>query len=190
MKHKIRSSIKRRIAKLSKSSIERNIKKAIPEFSKSKYAPAAIKQEKAIINVEMNHSNPHKLVIFDTNFLLIPEQFKIDIFDEARRSIDSKVEMMIFDKTIYELQKISSEASKAGISAKVALQLINKNKIAIIATSDTNYVDQMLLNYDHYLPNFNGEVIIATQDKQLKDLLKARGIRVLVMANKTRLAVI
>jgi len=170
--------------KISRKTIESQIKKAVKNIPKLKQET---KRKVDLLDIEHRRSN--KLVIFDTNFLVIPEQFKLDIFTQAKRALNArKVDFMVFDKTIYELQKLSIGSSKAAISAKVGLQLINNNNVNVITSHDNTYVDDMLVNYESYIPEFKGEVIVATQDKELKKRLKNKRIKVLIMANKSRLA--
>ena len=45
-----------------------------------------------------------KKIILDTNFLLIPAQFKVDIFDEIDRIMIEKYQLFVLDKTIDELK--------------------------------------------------------------------------------------
>ncbi|MFH1642579.1 MAG: PIN domain-containing protein [Nanoarchaeota archaeon] len=104
-----------------------------------------------------------KKIILDTNFLLIPFQFKIDIFSEIERICDFQYSIFILDKTINELVKIINEQKgKNRLAAKFALDLINTKKIKILKTSDGN-VDDILVTLD---------AIVATQDKILIKRLK------------------
>ena len=41
-------------------------------------------------------------IILDTNFLMIPSMFKVDIFSEIERICDFKYELCIVDKTLDE----------------------------------------------------------------------------------------
>lgn len=171
--------------KISRTDIESQIKKAIKKIDKPK---KEVKRRKVDL-LDLDHKPSNKIIILDTNFLMIPNEFKVDIFTEAKKIIHArKVDFMIFDKTIYELQKLSVGSSKAAVSARVGLQLINKNNVDIITSKDDTYVDDMLINYAEYLPDFKGDVIIATQDKELKAKLKKKGIKTLIMANKSQLA--
>jgi uncharacterized protein len=138
------------------------------------------------INID-NSKKP--VIIFDTNFFLIPEQFKIDIFEETKSLlINNKPFFIIFDKTINELKKISSQRTKYSISAKVGLKLINdkKNEIKIINTSDNEiYVDNLIINNINYINlKDNNNIYIATQDKELKSKLKNKNIKIIVLAQK------
>ena len=107
-----------------------------------------------------------KKVLFDTNFLLIPGQFKVDIFKEIDRIIDEKYEIFVVDKTLEELEKlIKGNKEKDKKAAKLAKQLIKKNKVKIINTQGKN-VDEIIIKIK------DKDTIVATQDKELRKKLK------------------
>ena len=45
-------------------------------------------------------------VLLDTNFILIPAYFKVDIYAEINRLMLGKYEVYVLDKTMDELNKI------------------------------------------------------------------------------------
>ena len=47
-----------------------------------------------------------KKVIIDTNFLLIPGQFMVDIFTEIQRILDFPYELYVVGETITELNRL------------------------------------------------------------------------------------
>ena len=51
-------------------------------------------------------------IILDTNFLMIPAQFNVDIFSEIHRICDFKYELYIIDKTIDELRVEATNNAK------------------------------------------------------------------------------
>jgi len=182
---KMRENLK----KASKASIEKQIKKAIKMNNIPKDAgPDTDARKKISLDLLAEGCKSCKAVVLDTNFLLIPEQFKIDIFSSIKTMLDGKVEFMVFDKTIYELQKLASAASRAGISAKVALQLININKVSIITSNDERYADELIVDCRDFIRG-KGEIIVATQDQELKRGLKKKNFRVIVMAGKKKLTI-
>lgn len=108
-----------------------------------------------------------KRIILDTNFLLIPAQFKVDIFSEIRRIADFKYQLCVLDKTIDELKKIQKEQrGKHKAAAKLALALIKNKRIKKLKTTSEKYVDDLLAQYSRK------DAIIATQDIGLKRRLK------------------
>jgi len=108
-----------------------------------------------------------KRIILDTNFLLIPAQFNIDIFSEIKRIADFPYQLCVLDKTIDELKKIQKEQrGKHKRAAKLGLDLIKKKKVKIIKTTSKKSVDDLLVQYS------KKGAIIATQDLGLKHRLK------------------
>lgn len=118
-----------------------------------------------------------KKIILDTNFLLIPSKFKVDIFSEIKRICDFNYNLFIIDKTIDEIKKIiefqKGENKKA---AKIALQLIENKKIGVIKTDEDLDVDSLLLKQKN--------AIVATQDMVLKGKLKENKMRIITLRQK------
>lgn len=96
----------------------------------------------------------------DTNFVMIPFQFKVDVITELERLCDFKYKLCVIDRTIDELNKIAKEDKKFRNreAAKMALKMIKANKIKIIKTRN-GHADDILAEMDG---------IIATQDKELR----------------------
>ena len=118
-------------------------------------------------------------IIIDTNFLLIPAQFKVDIFSEIDRLCDSSYKVYIFDKTINELEKIiKKQRGKHKAAANLALQLVKKFKINKLKA--TKNVDDAIVSLAK-----KERIIVATQDKELKKRLK--GTRLIVLRKKSYL---
>ena len=114
-------------------------------------------------------------IILDTNFLMIPYLFKVDIIKEFDRILDETYELCIFDKSVEELMKIiSNQSGKDKDAAKFALQFIEKNKFQLIHTD--KYVDDAILE--------ETEFTIATQDKDLKEKLKKQGRKIIILRQK------
>lgn len=105
-------------------------------------------------------------IILDTSFLLTALEFKVDIFSELNRICDFEYEIYALDKTLDELK-----GKKFG---KIAEGIIEKKEIKIIKT-DEGKVDELLLEQ---------EGIIATQDIELKKLLKEKDKRIITIRQK------
>ena len=122
-------------------------------------------------------------IILDTNFLLIPGSFKVDIFSEIRK-IEPLAEFYIIDKTIEELNKIiEKQALIFKRQAKIALELVDKFNVRRIETKTFKNVDQTILE----IAKENGYAV-ATQDGELKKALKEQGIDVFVLRQKKYIA--
>ena len=116
-----------------------------------------------------------KKIILDTNFLLIPIQFKLDIFSEIDRICLFKYKLYIIDKTIDELKEITKkQKGKHKLAARIALQLIKKKNISIIKTKQGK-VDNLILEL------LNKNCILATQDELLRKKALKKGTRVIFL---------
>ena len=113
--------------------------------------------------------------------MMIPAQFKVDIFSELNRLMIEPYEMFAFDSTIDELEKISSGKRKDRNAAKVALQLIKQKNLKSLPNSiNEKYADNLILE------GVTSEDIVCTQDQALKRLLRSRhkGIRLIALKSK------
>ena len=119
-----------------------------------------------------------KKIILDTNFLLIPTQFKIDIFSEINRISNFNYQLCIIDKTIDELKAIKG---KDRFAAKLALALIKSKKIKILKTKEKIGVDDLILDMRN--------VIVATLDKELVRKLNEKKIKIIRMRQKKYLII-
>ncbi len=113
-------------------------------------------------------------IILDTNFLMIPGQFGLDIFKEIEKLADFNYRLYILDLSIEELQKILKEAKeKDKKSAKIALALLKRKNIKIIRTKTKEFQG---LYADDVLVRLSKDHIIATLDKDLKRKIKGKKI--------------
>ena len=113
----------------------------------------------------------------DTNFVLIPAQFGVDIYAEIGRIIDGGYELYILDKTLTELDDIIENGKGAAKPhAKLALAILEAKKPKTLKTTSKDYVDNIILGLKGY--------IVATQDKELKLKLKKNGVQVIVLRQK------
>lgn len=125
-------------------------------------------------------------VVLDTNFLLIPYQFKVDIFSQIDRILTVKYEFFVLDKTIDELKKIITEQKgKDRDAARIALKLISIKNIKAIKTRSGVRTDDAILE----LPP-KGNFIVATQDKDLKRRLINQGTAVIILRQKKKIEIV
>ena len=125
-----------------------------------------------------------KKIILDTNFLLIPYQFKVDIFSEIERIMPSGYQLCIIDKAIDELKKLADGASKHSLAARLALVFVNTHNIKIMKTKQDKDVDSLIVD------NADKDTIVATQDMELKKRLKEKGVILIVMRKKQYLELV
>ncbi len=121
-------------------------------------------------------------IVLDTNFMLIPGQFRVDIFSEISRICDFSFEIVILDRTLDELKGIiASQKGKDKAAAKLAMQLIEKKKPRIVVSKTAIFknVDKIILELAS-----KEKLIVATQDMELKSMLKKLGARIIVLRQK------
>ena len=125
-----------------------------------------------------------KKIILDTNFLLIPIQFRVDIFSEFNRICHFNYKLFIFESSIYELKNImENQRGTSKKAAQFALKLIKLKNIEIIK-SEKKDVDSLILD------NFAKDSVIATQDINLKKQLLEKGASVIILRQKKYLQLI
>ena len=125
-----------------------------------------------------------KKIILDTNFLLIPYQWKIDIFEEIGRICIFPYKLIVLDSTLKELKIIQEKQKrKAKEAAKLGSDLAKK-KATIIKTTENELVDKTILRITK--PDTH---IVATQDIPLKKELKKKRIPIIQMRQKKYLII-
>ncbi|MGV8171947.1 MAG: PIN domain-containing protein [Candidatus Woesearchaeota archaeon] len=120
-------------------------------------------------------------IIFDTNFLLIPIQFKVDIFAEVKRLLSEPYELFVYQGSIDELNDLAKGNSKAAIIARTAIKLIKQKNLKSLPNSiNEKYADKLILE------GVTSKDIVCTQDQALKRLLKNRhkGIKLITLKSK------
>ena len=132
-----------------------------------------------------------RTIILDTNFLLIPAQAGVDIFTEIERICTFPHQVVVLESSVKELETIQKTAKKGKDkdAAKLALQLVeakaetqNINRVA----SAEAYVDKAILD----LASKDKDLIIATQDAELKQKLKGKGNSLIIMRQQTHLVLL
>lgn len=112
-------------------------------------------------------------VILDTNFLINSVKYKARIFEQLKGE-----KVFVIKEVVDELKKMSKGKSKHASCAKIALKLIESEKIKFLKTK--NYISAASPQYakistDSVLVNFSKKgYIILTQDKKLKERLKGK----------------
>jgi len=116
--------------------------------------------------------------LLDTNFLMIPGEFKVDIFSELLSLGYSEVYTL--DLIVRELEKFSTKGGRVSKAARIALQLIKNCGVVVLETKgDMAQVDLELFR----LARSNGYVI-CTQDRELLQKARDAGMRFITLRQK------
>ena len=126
-----------------------------------------------------------KKVILDTNFLLIPGQFKIDIFTQIDMLMNEPFVLCVVDKTITELNKLAATGrEKDRFASKLALVFIRqKNLKTLRSFGSRKSVDDIIVK------KADSNTFIATQDKALRQRLRQKKAKVIGMRQKKYLVI-
>ena len=115
-----------------------------------------------------------KKIILDTNFILIPFMFNIDIFEQIKQ-LPFNSEIYYLDLSIKELENIKEKEKKY---TKPALELLKTKQVKLLKTEKHKKVDDLLVELGQ------NDYIIATQDKDLKRRLKFKKIPLVYLRQK------
>lgn len=123
-----------------------------------------------------------RTVIMDTNFLLVPHQFKINVMAQLERLIEGPHELAVSEAIINELKGISSSHGKKGAAARIALEAIKRERIKTLETPEKD-ADAWILGYCAE----KKDSIVCTNDMELRAKLKRMAVRVVAMKSRARI---
>ncbi len=127
------------------------------------------------------------LVVVDTNFMTIPSQFNVDIFAEAERVLERSFEFVILRSVADEIETGVRE-SKGGsnkLAFSIAQDLTSRCRAVETEKSISELpVDEQLLEYTMQVQG-----VLATNDKELRNRARERGVPVLFLRGRKQLSV-
>jgi len=138
----------------------------------------------------------YNLIIIDSNFILLPFQFKIDFLNEIRLKIEGYLKFIIFQQVLDELEtKRSREmnATKFKRLFDAGLTYLKKNKenynIQVIKEikNENETTDEFLLRKAVELKSVNKQVFLATNDSHLRKKAKMVKIGRIFLRQKKKL---
>jgi len=122
-------------------------------------------------------------VILDSNFLLVPSQFKLDIFEALTSLLNQSYEPILLSTTLHELQRMAHErAPKLQKQTQIALKLAEKCQLVNVErkTKETN--DDVIVRVASHR-----KCAVATNDSALRRRLRDISIPVIYLRQKSRL---
>lgn len=127
-------------------------------------------------------------VYVDTNFFLIPYQFKVDIFAEIDRIITSEYQLCTVKECVDELKHLMEHEKGADKrAAKLAFDLLMSKKFYIVPRAK----QKAFKGADNHLFKIaeTGKDYVATNDKGLKARLRAKDVNLIVLRQKNHLII-
>jgi hypothetical protein len=121
-----------------------------------------------------------KTVIFDTNFLLAPHRFHVDIFSETEITLNEKVEFAVTTSVMDEIDKLIRESNpKFKKELLLAKTLTKQCKIIDVDLKAGETVDDSLVRVAK-----ENDFIVATSDTCLRKKLRREGVRTLALRQR------
>jgi len=128
--------------------------------------------------------NSHRVtVLLDTNALMMPSQFRIDLFEELRDLLGS-YEPVVLAEVVNELKRLAGGHGKDAAAARLGLEMSRKCTI-VVSGSEEGTVDERISGY---AGRYGGMVL--TNDRALRNQLLKERIPVISLKNQKKLGVI
>lgn len=122
-------------------------------------------------------------VILDSNFLFIPLQFRIDIFEAMKNLLNRKHELTVLSTTLNELRVLAQRGTpKLRKQAEMALKLAERCRVIAVRKSEDESSDDVILRVAR-----KWKCPVATNDRTLRQRLRDISIPVIYMRQKSRL---
>jgi uncharacterized protein len=123
-------------------------------------------------------------VILDSNFLMIPFQFNLDVFQEIEFLLQKKVDFIVPSAVKSELTGLSTRGGEGAAEASLALQLASRCRVVEVALETNETVDDAIVKASQKLG-----AVVATNDIELKNRLKLLKVPVVYLRDKSKLEV-
>ena len=120
-------------------------------------------------------------ILADTNFLLIPVRFKVDIFDVSADAVNDLTELYVSSRVLDEILRLKENA-KPSFFRELRMAETIAGMCTFIADSSKNDVDDSLVS----LASREG-MVLGTSDAELRKKARAAGVKVLYLRQKSYL---
>jgi len=122
-------------------------------------------------------------VILDANFLFIPSQFHVDIFEELTKLLDQKFDLILLLPTYQEIQRIAEKGSpKMRKLALLALNLAEKCSIVNVETHPEESHDELIVRVAK-----EWGCPVATNDRELRKRLRKENVPTIFLRQRAYL---
>ncbi|MHA1110610.1 MAG: type II toxin-antitoxin system VapC family toxin [Promethearchaeota archaeon] len=135
------------------------------------------------------------IVILDANFLLVPAQYQVDIYQQLRMHLTGTLQLLIVPEVLDELNKKSDTIASTKFKRNVKMAhelLIHQQKQFPQLFMEIPKNNFQNLPVDDYLielaekkqQNEENAIYIATNDKELRKKASIKGIRAIYLRQK------
>ncbi|MFX1492742.1 MAG: PIN domain-containing protein [Promethearchaeota archaeon] len=133
------------------------------------------------------------VIVIDSNFILLPFQFKIDYLNEIYLNLEGKTNFIIFKQILNELEakkNRESKTTKFQMELKSGLLYLESNKENFNILFDGSIkqynetTDEFLIKQCNILKKRSKHVFLATNDSNLRKEAKKFGISTIFLRQK------
>lgn len=125
------------------------------------------------------------LIILDSNALLVPLNFKIDIYEELKKLLNAHFELVLLSPIRQELENLANKGSpKMRKNASYALKLAQKCKSVHINHDEESLTDDVIVETAR-----KWHCLVFTNDRQLRKRLRDINVPVVYVRQKSRLEI-
>ncbi len=128
-------------------------------------------------------SSDRVTVILDTNALMMPAQFNVDLFEGLRELLGS-YDMLIPAEVVYELRGLSTGRGIDAAAARFGLTVATRCTVLSELAEDIPVDDKVIRSAEMF------NAVVVTNDKELKNRLIQRRIPVVVLRSRCKLELI
>jgi len=138
------------------------------------------------------------LIVIDSNFILLPFQFKIDYLNEIRNNLEGNLKFVIFQQILYELEAKKKREPKSTkfirlLNSGLLYLEKNKGKYEIDLVNDIKQenetTDDYLLRKTTKLREEFQTVFLATNDSELRRKARLSSINTIFLRQKKYLSI-
>ena len=122
-------------------------------------------------------------VLLDANALMMPAQFRIDLFDELRMLIGG-FEPVVLPGVLRELEGLSRAKGRGGAAARYGLTVGGKCTV-VNGDLTSGTVDSQVIEYAA-----ENRCMVVTNDRHIREALMERGISVISLRNQKKLEIL
>lgn len=119
-------------------------------------------------------------ILFDTNFLLIPLRFGVDIFEEAERVLNQQPKYYVPRSVLKEIAQLKKGATPSFVKELSFAEKIAESCVVLdVEVEDGETVDESILRTAR-----EKRFIVGTTDTELRKKLREEGVKVLVLRQR------
>lgn len=122
-------------------------------------------------------------ILLDTNFLLVPYQFKLDVFEEMRDVFEGEYSYVVPSGVVGELRKLGKGRGREGAAARFGLKLLGMREHEEVESCGN--VDEWILGYAQ-----KEKLVVATNDRALREKLKRKRVKVVSLISRARIGIV